>query len=175
MTDTAAYSDIRSVTAQQGTYEWYSPAWLVEAATAALGGIELDPATTAAANQLIGAERIYTIDDDGLAQPWVARSVFVGPPFNLRHLFAEKLVAEYQAGHVASAIIRTVAAFDEDLGSAPNRRIQRRLPPRRVGDLRGRYHRGAVAYPGPASAGDLVPRLGRRQASLKSLASLGYW
>ena len=56
-----------------------TPAEIVEAARETLGWIDLDPATTLEANQLVAAKAIFTEDDDGLEQQWSGR-VFLNPP-----------------------------------------------------------------------------------------------
>lgn len=53
-----------------------------------LGGIGLDPCTEP--TNPTGADRYFTIDDDGLEHPWIGPnwfpSVFVNPPYPLRPL-----------------------------------------------------------------------------------------
>jgi len=61
------------------TQEHLTPADVVEAGRATLGGFDLDPATTPFANELVQATKIYTRADDGLVQPWHGR-VFLNPP-----------------------------------------------------------------------------------------------
>ena len=53
-----------------GENEWYTPAHIVEAARACMGGIDLDPATSAKAQETVKAEAFYTIGDDALALSW---------------------------------------------------------------------------------------------------------
>jgi hypothetical protein len=59
--------------------EHYTPGHVVESARLVLGGFDLDPASCSVANQVVRAEKYYTIEDDGLAIQWHGR-VFLNPP-----------------------------------------------------------------------------------------------
>lgn len=83
--------------------EWYTPTEYVHAARQVLGKIELDPASHPDANAIVGAERYFTQEDDGLKQPWHGR-VLLNPPGGLVNAFWSKLVKEWFAGHIHSAI-----------------------------------------------------------------------
>lgn len=62
------------------TDDWYTPPGIF----AALGlTFDLDPCSPGA-DHWVPARRVYTIADDGLAQPW-AGLVFMNPPFGGRH------------------------------------------------------------------------------------------
>lgn len=61
------------------TNEHYTPAHVVEAARALMGGFDLDPASCAEANETIRADSYYRIMEDGLSMPWFGR-VWLNPP-----------------------------------------------------------------------------------------------
>lgn len=94
--------------------EWYTPEPFVKAARRVMNGIELDPASCKLANQVVQADRYFTKDDDGLAQEWRARSVFVNPPYGRvgtdrqkgqTELWVNKLLTEYANGNVKQAVL----------------------------------------------------------------------
>lgn len=95
------------------SFEWWTPLHIIEAARAVLNGIELDPASCEAANQIVRASRIYTLADNGLAQSWRARSIWLNPPYcGQQALWVKRLIAEYDAGNVEQAILLVSAATD---------------------------------------------------------------
>ena len=67
---------------------WGTPPWIVEAARKVMGSIDLDPASSAKANNVIQAKFYYTKAKNGLSRPWgydasdltIVRSVFLNPP-----------------------------------------------------------------------------------------------
>jgi hypothetical protein len=98
-----------------GEYEHYTPANFVEAVRKALGDIDLDPASCAAAQEVVRAKEFFTAETDGLAQPWHGR-VFLNPPYHrdLIPRFVAKLVDEIGAGRVAAAIMLTNNCTETD-------------------------------------------------------------
>lgn len=86
-------------------HEFYTPSHVIEIARACMGGIDLDPASCAAANETVRAATFYSIKDDGLKQPWFGR-VWLNPPFwNLATQFVRKAVEEIKAGRIDEVII----------------------------------------------------------------------
>lgn len=59
--------------------EWATPTQIIQLAHQVLGHIELDPATSAAAQQRVNAQRCYTAN--GLVRPWKAETLWLNPPY----------------------------------------------------------------------------------------------
>jgi len=91
-----------------GENEWYTPAEYVAAAREVMGGIDLDPATSAVAQRAIGAAEFFTREQDGLSRPWAGR-VWLNPPYSQPDIanFCTKLVTEVATGAVEQAILLT--------------------------------------------------------------------
>jgi phage N-6-adenine-methyltransferase len=89
-------------------FEWYTPARFIDLARTVMGDIDLDPATSPFAQQTVQADTFFTVEEDGLTQPWHGR-VWLNPPYAqpaIMH-FIEKLVEEYASGRVQQAILLT--------------------------------------------------------------------
>ena len=91
-----------------GENEWYTPAEYIEMAREVLGIINLDPATSALANETVRAEQIFTIHDNALIEEWHGH-VWMNPPYAqpLIQQFIEKLTHEFAEGHIIQAIALT--------------------------------------------------------------------
>ena len=63
-----------------GNVELYTPASIITAARQCLGGIDLDPASSETANQVVKASRFYDVNENGLLQPW-AGNVWMNHPY----------------------------------------------------------------------------------------------
>lgn len=101
-----AYEELQKphVAYNSGNNEWYTPKEFIEAATAVMGQIDLDPASSEIANKTVNAKRFYTVEDNGLEKPWFGR-VWMNPPYasDLIGKFAEKLV--FELPNISQAIV----------------------------------------------------------------------
>lgn len=97
------------------TVEWHTPARYIEAARDVLGGIDLDPASSALANKTVGAARFYDERRDGLLCDWHGR-VWLNPPYGKgTGRFVAKLVEEYETKRVDAAVLLINAyGFDSE-------------------------------------------------------------
>lgn len=88
--------------------EWYTPPETIERARTALGGIDLDPASCAVAQETVRASRYFDKEQNGLTKPWDG-NVWLNPPFSpkLVRQFILKLLAEWNSGRIAAAIALT--------------------------------------------------------------------
>ena len=85
-------------TAQHSKKEvrWGTPIDIIERARRVMGSIDLDPCSSNAFNEVVRADKIYSLDDrgeDGLKLPWTG-NVFVNPPGGLVKEFWRKTLQE---------------------------------------------------------------------------------
>lgn len=99
--------------AGSGEDEWQTPLEYIEAARSVLGSIDLDPATSYAAQRRIKAKHFFTPQQDGLTNEWHGR-IWMNPPYSqpLIQKFIDKLIAEAMAERITQAIIVTHNSTD---------------------------------------------------------------
>lgn len=87
---------------------WCTPPHVIEMARAAMGGIDLDVASNAAAQAIVKAASWYSLDTgrDGLALPWAGR-VWCNPPYGkgLVDRFSDKIVSELERGQITAMLV----------------------------------------------------------------------
>jgi ParB family chromosome partitioning protein len=108
-----AYNEVANrkgahVSKNTGDHEWYTPKPIIEAARLVMGGIDLDPASSQAANEVVQANKFFTREQNGLDRRWKGR-VWMNPPYSQPWIddFCLKLEAEIGAGNVSQAISLT--------------------------------------------------------------------
>ena len=96
-----------------GNFEWTTPPHIIEAARRVMGGIDLDPASSEAAQAFVKAERYYTAHEDGLKRAWAGR-VWLNPPYasGLASAFVTRLLDHVEAGKVSQAVLLTNNSTD---------------------------------------------------------------
>jgi len=102
------------VTNNSGKNEWYTPANIIEAARAALGVIELDPATSEIANETVKAVEYYTESDDALSLDWPVSKIWMNPPYarGLVSDFVAKLLGSVSDGSEAIVLVNNATETD---------------------------------------------------------------
>ena len=98
-------SDTVHVAYNSGENEWYTPPNIIKLVQRVMGEIDLDPASSATANEVVGATVFYSLRDNGLEKPWTGR-VWMNPPYSqpLVTEFTQKLTLHVRTGEVSEAI-----------------------------------------------------------------------
>jgi phage N-6-adenine-methyltransferase len=68
------------VSNNSGENEWYTPLKFIKSARLVMGSIDLDPASSDEANEIVKAENYYTVETNGLEQEWFG-NVWLNPPY----------------------------------------------------------------------------------------------
>jgi hypothetical protein len=91
-----------------GENEWFTPSEYLVLVREVLGDIDLDPASSAAAQEIVRAHQFFDEQINGLKQEWHGR-VFLNPPYGqpLIAKFITKLAEEWDLEHIACAITLT--------------------------------------------------------------------
>lgn len=88
--------------------DWITPMWIADAARRVMGRIDLDPASSHEANEIIQADHYYTKHTDGLndANEWTG-NVWLNPPYSQPACrnFCNRLHNEYENQAVDQALL----------------------------------------------------------------------
>jgi phage N-6-adenine-methyltransferase len=104
MRDESKTSDTTRINARSNNI-WYTPSDYIESARSVLDMIDLDPASSKEANEVIEARHFFTEEDNGLIQNWYGK-VWLNPPYGrIASEFVAKLLDEYRNGNVQEAIL----------------------------------------------------------------------
>jgi len=102
-------NDLRYRPADHPQQTQLTPPYILNPVRTALGGIELDPCTLP--DNPVGAERWYTVADDGLTQPWSFATIFVNPPYGkAREPWVERCIEA--AAHGSKVVLLIPAHTD---------------------------------------------------------------
>jgi phage N-6-adenine-methyltransferase len=94
------------VSHNSGVNEWYTPPEYIQAARRVMGRIDLDPASSEIANQIVEASKIYTAEDNGLTKFWAGK-VWMNPPYasELISGFIDKYTGHIRNGDITEGIV----------------------------------------------------------------------
>ena len=89
-----------------GENEWFTPEIYIEAARKLMKTIDVDPASTEIANQIVKASKYYSIKDDGRLQEWDG-NVWLNPPYSqpLITEFCNLLIEKFKNGETKQACV----------------------------------------------------------------------
>lgn len=90
-------TDHQLINQTSGKVEYYTPPAIINAARTTMGSIDLDPASSVAANRHVRAKRIFTVEHDGLTQSWNG-NVWLNHPFQRgrNHLWINKAATAFK-------------------------------------------------------------------------------
>jgi phage N-6-adenine-methyltransferase len=101
-------SALKALTATTGNRKdtWNTPNDIVEDIISFFGGvIDLDPCSNDKENPNVPANTLYTEDDDGLAHPWVADTVFMNHPYSNSKQWIPYAAEQYECGNAKELIL----------------------------------------------------------------------
>ena len=109
--------DWQGAVQDSGKEEWWTPLHIIEACRETMNGIDLDPASTAEANERVRATRFYTRADNGLAQPWHGR-VFLNFPFGGKNnkAWVQKAISSFQSGEAEAVCVVSFSSQETEWG-----------------------------------------------------------
>jgi len=94
------------VSYNSGENEWYTPKEYIESVRIVLGEIDLDPASSKEANEIVKADKYFTLQTDGLTKEWFGK-VWMNPPYSseLISIFTEKFTHHFNNQDISEGIV----------------------------------------------------------------------
>ncbi len=131
--------------------EWYTPSLIIDRVIDLFGAIDLDPCSNSKTAPNVPAGAHYTIEDNGLAQPWSGR-VYMNPPYgDVIGAWVDRLIGAYASDEIDAAIallpVRTDTAWSQPLFHYPICFVRGRL----------RFSNASQAAPFPSAVVYLGP------------------
>lgn len=99
---------LKALTASTGTRTdcWNTPQEIVRDVLDFFEGeLELDPCSNSEENPNVPAQRVYTEESNGLAHPWVAKSVFMNHPYSESRLWIPYAAEQYECGNAKELVL----------------------------------------------------------------------
>lgn len=94
------------------TPEWYTPGHIIERVEAVFGHIDLDPCSNSREAPNVPALNHWTVDDNGIAQPWHGK-VYMNPPYGDEiATWVGRMLGAYEIGEIYEAIALLPARTD---------------------------------------------------------------
>lgn len=85
---------------------WYTPSEYIESARFVMGTIDLDPFSSALANEVVGATKYHSEQDSSLEVDWKARTVWMNPPYGpLCTVATDKFIEQFTKKNFVEGII----------------------------------------------------------------------
>ena len=108
----AIVNNAQLINQDSGNVEYYTPSWIIEAARTVMDSIDLDPASSDKANEVVKAKTFFS--EDGLQKDWRG-NIWLNHPFNRSENtnWIFKLVHSYDITFVKQACCITYASTSE--------------------------------------------------------------
>jgi DNA N-6-adenine-methyltransferase (Dam) len=95
----------KAIATSSKSNEHYTPNQIIEATLECFGGaITLDPCSNSHEFPNVPAQRLFTVEDDGLSQDWIADTLYLNHPYSNSVTWIPKLIGHVKSGDIKQAI-----------------------------------------------------------------------
>ena len=136
----------RAVLTSSASDEWYTPPEYIELSRSVMHGIDLDPASNDTAQTWVNATTYYTVNDNGLEQPWFGR-VWLNPPYGSQvSAWTKKATICYEQGSINQALLLVRPAAGSNWYQELSSRFPSCIPDKRIKfiDANGKQQKSPV-------------------------------